>query len=205
VPEGEEVDVDSAARDVNLALLQELQHRVKNTLATTLAIVKFSARGASDIESFVLDLRGRLSALSRTHDLLTANEWRGGSLRTLVTAECDPYGGDRVTFEGDDARLTTKEALSLGLAIHELATNAAKYGGLSQDGGRVVVTSGFENAALRITWKESGGPPVNAPTGETAGFGSFLLNRVLSHDIGGTVVVDYGKSGVRCDIVLPRD
>lgn len=182
-------------------LLHELQHRVKNTMATALAIVKFSASRARDLPSFTQSLQERLEALSRTHDLLSAQDWEGAPLRTVfdreVAAYADETNGDRITYEGATPMLSARQALTLALGFHELATNAAKYGALSVDGGRVALSCEIDDARVAtVTWRETGGPPVTPPQEGATGFGSVLLERIIGADLGGTSGTEYGKAGL---------
>lgn len=156
-------------------LLGELQHRVKNSLATVQAIMRFTARTAETKEALIESLQNRLGAISRTHDVLTQSDWNGGSLHRMLRDEIQPYADDvdtRLVIEGPDVTLPPDMALSLGLAIHELATNAAKYVALAQVTGTVTVeiTQGDAGNLTRLRWSETGGPPVTAP--QRTGFGS---------------------------------
>lgn len=187
-------------------LLHELQHRVKNTMATTLAIVQFSAKRATDPESFTKTLRARLHAMAATHDLLTASDWSGSRLADIFTRQLEPYGGKtnrRTRFTGDDVALSPKQTLALALAFHELSTNAAKYGALSADDGRVELESRrYDGNRVQLTWTESGVPAVDPP-GKDTGFGTFLLNRILGAEIDGNVRLDYAATGVVCRVDFP--
>jgi two-component system CheB/CheR fusion protein len=206
-------DIKTAELDIRISqarkslLMQELQHRVKNTLATVLAIIRFSGRRARDVNSLVEALQSRLSAISKTHDLLTQSDWQGGRLSKLVEVELAPYGVDgkhRFQFSGCDPDLPAKQALSLSLALHELATNAAKYGALSNDTGVVNVTCRLiGDGILRIVWEEEGGPMVEEPEDGKEGFGNFLIQNVLAHEISGDVALQFELSGVRCVIEMP--
>ncbi|WOI53017.1 CheR family methyltransferase [Parvularcula sp. LCG005] len=195
------------AEENQTLLLHELQHRVKNTMATTLAIVQFSAKRATDVASFSKTLRNRLSAISRTHDLLTKGNWEGAYLRAVFDTELSAYTGGpnhRARYEGEDVYLDAKQMLSLTLGLHELATNAAKYGALSSDEGTVVFTVRTdEDRMVHLTWEEMGGPTVTPPQDGASGFGSFLLNRVLGSDLKGTTEVEYRPEGLRCQIHFP--
>lgn len=185
-------------------LLAELQHRVKNVLATVQAITRFTARNTRTHEEFVEALGKRLAAISRTHDSLTRTDWGGQSLHRIIRGEVEPYvdaAGDRLVIEGDDVDVDPHPALSLSLAFHELATNAAKYGALSTETGQIWVRMQMaDDAPLTIEWRETGGPPVKAP--DRNGFGSFLLERILPNDLNAKVNLEYNKDGVRCRIEL---
>jgi two-component system CheB/CheR fusion protein len=197
------------AEEQQSLLLHELQHRVKNTLATTLAIVQFSSERAEDVPSFVRTLRARLEAIARSHDILTADNWSGARLEKIVELELQPYTdpkGQRAKFIGDDVPLNPKQMLSLALAFHELATNAAKYGALSREGGTVTVRSRRRaDDVVEIHWEEEGGPMVPDPDQTRSGFGTFLLERVLGIDLEGEARIEYHPTGVTCWITFPID
>jgi len=184
------------------SLTRELNHRVKNTLANVLSIIALTRRRATDIDEFAAGLDGRIRALSATHDLLTQSDWGVTPVRSVIEAELMPYaqGGDHeVVIDGPDVDLAPNDALSLGLAIHELATNAGKYGSLSQPGGSVSVTWIMLSPTLvRVSWLERGGPPV-AQT-RARGFGTDLLERVVAHELGSPVQLDFDAEGVRCQL-----
>lgn len=188
------------AEEQQSLLLHELQHRVKNTMATTIAIVRFSAKRATSIENLSDMLQGRLQAISRTHDVLTASGWQGERLSDVLKREIAPLADKfdkRLTFTGDDPPLTAKQMLALSLAFHELATNAAKYGALSNDKGLISVRARLlESSELDITWRESEGPAATPPDDAATGFGAFLLRRVLGPDLNGTSEIEYKPKGI---------
>ena len=174
-------------------LVDELNHRVKNTLATVQSIAAQLLKGTSDVE-LRETFDGRLVALSRTHDLLVRDSWEAASLRDLLLQEFEPYRfeeGARFVVEGPNLGLNPKAALTLGMAFHELTTNAAKYGALSRPAGQVRVTWEVLRAsgpsALRLKWMETGGPPVKKR--QHKGFGSTLIERGLSLELEGEVRV----------------
>lgn len=190
-------------------LLGELQHRVKNTLATVAAISRFSATGVETVQDYQERLGDRLVAISRTHDLLTQTDWQKVSLFDILRDEMAPYGKeghDCYELNGPDLTLDPREALALGLAFHELTTNAAKYGALSVTDGcvRINVTVDESDSAIfnrRIEWREEGGPSVKAPEG--AGFGSFLIGEVLGAQTGGKAEMVFESDGLVVRIALP--
>jgi two-component system, chemotaxis family, sensor kinase Cph1 len=148
----------------------------------------------------------RLGAMARTHERLTESAWRGGDLRTMIKDEIAPYGGEtRVTIAGEDIMLKPRAALCIGMAVHELVTNAAKYGALSTAKGRVEIAWGESGAGaerqLRLDWIERGGPPVEPPT--RAGFGRTVLERTLAFELGGDVELRFAPQGVRCSAAIP--
>lgn len=204
VPSGIDITDWKAAEARKDTLLAELQHRVKNVLATVQAVTRFTARHADTQEALVEGLQSRLIAMSRTHDALTRSDWAGHSLHAMITDEVSPYTGageEHLEIIGDDVLLEPSDALSLALALHELATNAAKYGALSTEAGRVTVTADVRDATLLgLHWCESGGPTVETST--RSGFGSFLIERVLSQDLEADVDLSYPASGVECRITF---
>jgi two-component sensor histidine kinase len=187
------------------SLTRELNHRVKNTLANVLSIIALTRRRADNLDDFASSLDGRIRALSATHDLLTMSDWGSTPIRAVIEAELRPYAMDKdriVSIGGPDVELAPNDTLSLGLAVHELATNAAKYGALSQPGGNVSVQ--WEKVAdelVRVTWQERGGPPVAAKRGR--GFGTDLIERVVASELRQPVQLDFAEDGVRCELLIP--
>ena len=207
-----EVEERRLAEDRQRLLLNELNHRVKNTLASVQSIARQSLQGARDVESFREAFEARLMALSQTHNLLTAQNWHGASLLDILAAELRPHGGGRrdggarFTVRGDeDVKLKPKAAVALGMAIHELATNALKYGALSSPSGHVALNVALQGARpaarLVIEWIESGGPEIALPT--RRGFGTRLLERGLAGELAGKVRLDYHPTGLSCRMDLP--
>ncbi|WP_242447474.1 CHASE domain-containing protein [Aurantiacibacter aquimixticola] len=187
------------------SLTRELNHRVKNTLANVLSIIALTRRRADDLQEFADGLDGRIRALSATHDLLTQSDWGSTPVRSVIDAELLPYaqGEDRqVHMKGPDVELAPNDALSLGLAVHELATNAAKYGALSKSGGVVDVEWRLVAEDLvRVEWRESGGPPVKQE--RSRGFGMDLIERIVAHELRHPVELDFDPEGVRCALLVP--
>jgi PAS domain S-box-containing protein len=189
-------------------LIRELHHRVKNTLASVQAIVGSTARTASSIDEFYQAFVGRIVALARTHNLLTEDYWQKASLEMLLRNELGPYeDGDqhRITLEGPSVELPSQVAVPIGMAIHELTTNAVKHGALSTGKGQIDVRWRVERegdeAALRFDWTERGGPAVMTPTRQ--GFGSRLLQRVLTTQLQADVHMDFDADGVRFAMTMP--
>ncbi|MCK5909333.1 MAG: sensor histidine kinase, partial [Caulobacter sp.] len=178
-------------------------HRVKNSLATVQSIAAQTLRSNASPEFFREAFEGRLIALSHTHDLLTRESWEGASLREVFDSELHAMAGeDRVTFDYvSDLRLNPKAAVALGMGVHELATNAVKYGAWSVPDGRVIVSWRLEPNLLRLTWAERGGPTVKTPT--RRGFGARLLERGLAAELSGGVELTYDASGLVCHMALP--
>jgi PAS domain S-box-containing protein len=208
-PQGRIIGVSAIFRDITARrraedqqklLIRELHHRIKNTLATVQAIAGATMRSAGTMSEFRDVFAARLSALAETHSLLTDNAWDGVSLRELLDAQLASFAeeGRRITLQGPDLRLSPEALVALGMAVHELATNAIKYGALSSPAGRIAINweTGIEGAGetFWLSWKETGGPPVAKPT--RAGFGSLLLERVVGPKLNGIVTVDYPPSGV---------
>ncbi|WP_052003571.1 PAS domain-containing protein [Microvirga sp. BSC39] len=189
-------------------LIRELHHRVKNTLATVQAIVGSTARTASSIDEFYQGFVGRIVSLARTHNLLTEDLWQKAALEDLIQTELGPYEDEarnRIIVEGPHVELPSEAAVPIGMAIHELTTNAAKHGALSTFGGQVEVRwrvePGEERPILHFAWTEHGGPRVSTPTRQ--GFGSRLLQRVLATQLQANVAMNFPEEGLRFTMTLP--
>jgi PAS domain S-box-containing protein len=189
------------AEEQRRLLIGELNHRVKNTLASVQAIVAQTLRSSPSMESFAELLRSRIFALARAHDLLTRETWSGATMGDVAQSALEPWlEGKQIETKGPHARLKPQQALSLSMALHELAINAAKYGALSTPEGRVVLE--WDNAGeLLISWTERDGPPVSPP--QRKGFGSRVLNRALAVELSGDVSVAYEPQGLVCTIRVP--
>jgi PAS domain S-box-containing protein len=191
-------------------LLDELNHRTQNTLATVQAIAVQTLRGAAH-DAVVEVFEGRILALSRAHSLLGRDCWEAISLCDVMGQMLQPFGLNdagiaRFSVKGEDVNLTPKAALTLAMVLHELATNAAKHGALSNaDSGTIEIAWEFDASAhgnqMRFRWQENGGPPVN-PSGHR-GFGARLIEGALAHELGGEVRLSYGLAGVTCEINMP--
>ncbi len=191
------------AADRQRVLLNELHHRVKNTLAAVQSIAAQSLRGVPEAGDARRKLEERLIALAKAHDLLTRDQWTGVVLAELASQLLAPYGGDdpaRVTIEGPELRLPSLTTAALAMALHELATNAAKYGALSCPEGRVRldwrITPGDGAGRLSLTWRERGGPAVAPP--EKRGFGARMIEDGLAQGLGDAVSIRYEPAGVVC-------
>lgn len=185
-------------------LTRELNHRVKNTLANVLSIVSLTRRRATSLEDFAEGLDGRIRALSATHDLLTRSEWGTTPIAEVVRAELAPYARAEgaLVMAGPDVELAPNDALSLGLAIHELATNAAKYGALSAASGTVRVTWALDRSDLAsVRWVEAGGPPVQSI--RPRGFGTDLIEKIVAHELRHPVDLRFEEQGVACTLFVP--
>ncbi|URK86131.1 PAS domain-containing protein (plasmid) [Rhizobium sp. RCAM05350] len=191
-------------------LIDELNHRVKNTLATVQSIVWQALRNTSDPEAIREAIESCLFALSRSHDLLTHENWEGAGLLDLIKAALEPFGvangrSEHFVITGSNIRVSPKVALALDIALHELATNAVKYGAFSNKAGSVLITGMIERLPegnrLLLRWQEKDGPPVASPSRK--GFGSRVIERGLAHELEGTVDLDYRTDGVVCSINFP--
>ena len=201
-----------AAERRNRLLIDELNHRVKNTLATVQSLASQSARGVPSPEEFRARFEGRLIALSKAHDQLTMRHWESADLRALLSASLAPYAGAapaRVVLRGEDVVLRPRAVLTLAMAFHELATNAVKYGALSAPGGAIEIRwrpqpqAGDERAWLQIEWMEQGGPPVAEP--QQRGFGTKLIEGGVAAELGGRVALQFAPEGVRCAFLIPLE
>jgi len=190
-------------------LIDELSHRVKNTLSTVQSIVWQTLRTTSDPKVIREAIESRLFALSRSHDLLTREKWESAGLLDIVHDALEPFGvsggrADRIAVTGENMRFPPKSALALSIAFNELATNAVKYGALSNAAGSILIEWTMETTPtgqrLLLNWKEKDGPPVTPPAHK--GFGSG----VIEHGLEGTIHLDYRPDGLVCtmDIPLPR-
>ncbi len=191
-------------------LIRELNHRVKNTLAIVQSLAGQSRMAAGSLEEFESAFTARLHALAKAHDLLTRTNWKGATLEEIVREAAAPFGeasgaGSRITCEGPVVWLDPNAAVTLSLALHELATNAAKFGALSNTEGQIAIRwaadSETEPAAIDLSWTESGGPEVTAPTRK--GFGSMLIERALGYEAEGDVKLEFLPQGLAFQVRLP--
>jgi PAS domain S-box-containing protein len=187
-------------------LIDELNHRVKNTLATVQSLAWQSARKDVPPEVAQQRFQERLLSLSRTHNLLNETRWEGASLRCILHTELEPHGLGEARFHlsGPDIDLPPKTAVVLGMVIHELTTNAMKYGALSGSEGQVEVEWHYRGGeTLHLRWKERGGPRVRAPEGK--GFGSRLIEQAITRELGGHVETTYEVGGLHCGLTIPLE
>lgn len=195
------------AEDHLRLMVHELNHRVKNSLATVQAISAQTLRGREVPLEVREALTSRLLALAKAHDVLTDARWAGARLEEIAAQAAEPYGQERFRIEGPGVILPPRAAIAMALAFHELATNAAKYGALSNESGEVELAWRLEAAAdppkLELKWREQGGPPVKPPTRK--GFGSRLIQRGLAAEFVGEVRMDFPASGLVCEmeVALP--
>lgn len=210
VVEVRDITTERSATERQRFLMNELNHRVKNTLAIVQSIAAQSQRGATSIEEFISKFEGRLRALAAAHMLLTREGWQGASLEEVARQTLHPFDVDsraspHFTIEGPHVRLGSDVAVNLSLALNELATNAVKYGALSMPAGRVLVqwrlVTGGERPAIELVWREAGGPPVSPPT--RAGLGMRLIERGVTRELGGKAALMFKPNGVVCRLILP--
>ena len=195
-----------AYEDRQAMMVRELHHRVKNTLATVQAVLNATVRSSLTIPEFTRALSGRIASLARTHALITEDVAQAASFDGLLRAELSPYDErGRLSLEGPRVTLTSEAAVPVGMALHELTTNALRHGSLADPNGRLQVTwwveEGSAGRALRWDWAEHDGPPAPYPTRE--GFGHRLLNKVLATQTGAEVDVDFASDGLRVSVRMP--
>ena len=188
-------------------LIAELDHRVKNVLATVSAVVAQTRNDVSHAD-FAATVQNRIRCLASTHELLSRNSWFGASLEEIVQREFAPYGRDNTCISGPGITLEKDAALTVSMVLHELATNAVKYGALSDRNGRVSVRWFWvprkcSPDRLAIVWQESGGPRVSVPSG--SGYGTSVIRELLPYELGGTVDLEFAQGGVRCRLEVPAD
>ncbi len=178
-------------------LMAELDHRVKNVLAAVQALAIQTAKRTTSIEAFLQNFGGRLKAMGSANELLTAARWRGAAIEHLVAAELGALAPGQTSWEGPELFLTPRAANAMSMGLHELVTNAVKFGALSVETGRVTVRwmSRPDGGGFDMVWTESGGPTVVGPS--RRGFGSTLLEQVTSRELNGDTLIEYRASGVR--------
>jgi PAS domain S-box-containing protein len=201
----EDIHERKVAEEHQRLLINELNHRVKNTLASVQAIAFQTLKGDVPLAEARARFEARLMALSSAHNLLTEENWGGASLERVVTEATEHLAAEqgRFSISGEPLRLAPRAALALAMALHELGTNAAKYGALTAEGGRVAIAWTVEGDRLRLEWRESGGPPVGPP--RRRGFGSRLIERGLAADLGGRAALHFETTGLRCEIEAALD
>ena len=185
-------------------LLAELDHRVKNTLATVLALAERTGDDAVDLDDFHERFIGRVRAIARTHEGLARSNWEPMKVGDVVAMTLAPFGSDgpeHLLASGDAATLAAPKVAPLTMVLHELATNAAKYGAWSRKGGRVAVAWACDNGALHLSWRESGGP---TPSGKpTPGYGLRLIEGAVGHELGGITELEFLGDGLVCTLHIP--
>jgi PAS domain S-box-containing protein len=204
---GEPVGLHVVGRDVTerkrferhqQLLVGELNHRVKNTLAIVQSLAHQTFRKDVDPEQATASYEGRLRALAAAHNLLTSQSWSHAAIRDVIAEALAPFCTDRCHIEGEDFDLAPQTAVSIALALHELATNAAKYGALSNDVGRIDVRWTVDGEKIELVWRERGGPPVSKPA--RSGFGTRLIKRTLATELSGRVELEFDEAGLICTV-----
>jgi len=190
------------AEDHQTMLVAELNHRVKNILAVVQSVASQTVTSTRSLEQFRTAFEGRLRAISLAHDILTQLRWGQVDLEHLVARSLAPYqGGARVEWSGPTLLLAAQSVVSLAMVLHELSTNAAKYGAFSNDTGRVeIVWRRLEAGMAELSWIEMGGPPLKGEP--VAGFGNKLISRVMSYDLQGSASIRFAPEGLRCRLMF---
>jgi PAS domain S-box-containing protein len=203
----EEITERKRAEEHQKLLAAELDHRVKNILAQVAAVAKSTRQGSRSIDEFLQSLDGRIGSMATAHGLLSESHWQGVGLAALVRSQLAPYATDaNMTIGGTDVILAAAEIQAMAMVLHELVTNAAKYGALSALDGRVSVSwdrrpNGSAGENLVLVWREVGGPPVTAKV--PSGYGTTLIRNLVPHELGGKVDVVFPPEGVSCRIEIP--
>jgi PAS domain S-box-containing protein len=198
-----------AAEDHIQFLMHEISHRSKNLLMVIQSIARRTARTAGTMEEFENRFERRLQGLAASHDVLVRENWHGAPLANLVRQQLVPFveiQSSRFEIAGPDVVITAEAAQAIGLAIHELATNAIKYGALSESGGKVSVSWTYDGGAaasgpLLLNWIEQGGPPVSAPSRK--GFGHVVIGEMVERSLGGKVAVEFAAEGLKWRVSIP--
>ena len=205
------IDIDVTARkraeEQQRTLNAELDHRVKNVLATVSAIITQTPKAGGSLVDFVAGLDGRVKSLARTHELLSQNQWQDVSLEEIVQREIAPYAAGNATILGPGVALKAEAAQALATVLHELATNAAKYGAFARPRGRLFVgwcwLHNGSHGRVAIQWQESGGPAVSTPS--QTGFGTSVIRELIPFELGGTVDLTFASDGLQCRLEIPAD
>jgi two-component sensor histidine kinase len=203
------MSVARKAEEYQKLLIAELDHRVKNVLARVAVVVQRTREGSTSTDDFVAALEGRIQSMADAHALLSSTRWLGVSLADVVRHELAPYATARNTaIEGPSIVLSAEATQAMAMVMHELVTNAAKYGALSNSHGRVSVRwkrplNGSTPRRLALEWQETGGPPVAPPTRQ--GYGTSVICDLIPYELGGRVDLDYATGGVRCKIEIPLE
>ncbi|WP_375263813.1 CheR family methyltransferase [Palleronia sp.] len=199
------VDISSLAQaeEQQKVLISELNHRVKNMLSVVISIANSTRKTSSSMEEFGERLSGRLHGMSRAYSLLSGSDWTKVAVRDLVRTEAEAFGADRISADGPEIALTPQQALSLGMVVHEMATNAAKYGALSNDDGRVDVIWDADDDRLRLKWVEKDGPEVHSP--KRKGFGLALIEGQVRSQMGGEAEAKFPPEGFMLELSFRID
>jgi two-component sensor histidine kinase len=201
-----EIQEHQRTEDALRFAMRELDHRVKNTLATVQSVADQTLRSSATMADFSAAFSGRVQAMARIHTALAGRRWEGVTLTELIELVVGPYRRhtDSVSIDSDGSFLSSELARVLGMALHELATNAAKYGALSTNEGRLAIWSRVESNStprLHIWWNERGGPPISEPG--LRGFGVRLIEEALVYEVDGRVDLQFPGEGLRCEIEIP--
>ena len=189
------------ADERQVLLAREVDHRARNALAVIQSIIRLTR--AKSVEEYVQAIEGRIKALARAHALLSDSRWRGADLATLVAEELAPYrASDKIQYNGPDISLQPATAQGLALALHELATNAAKHGALSSPAGKVSLEWALDSDALILRWSEEDGPRIFEPSSRS--FGLKVIVASIEQQLGGKAVFDWNPEGLRCAFAIPR-
>lgn len=190
-------------------LLRELSHRSKNLLAIIQSLASQTARHSVTVPEFLVRFRGRIQSLASSQDIVTDADWRGADLVSLIVMQVERYAPDgmgQISFDGVDVYLSPTASLHVGLALHELAVNAASYGSLSSPGGKVAISSEFVDQDgernLRLMWRETGGPRVRSDNDTR--FGTSTLERIVPNSVGGQAALDYRADGLHYTLLIPE-
>ena len=190
-------------------LVAELDHRVKNALATVSAVISRTQDASGSAGDFVAALHGRIRSMAATHQLLSGRRWDGVPLSELIHHELTPYAnGNNTAIDGPEVTLSAEAGQAVSMVLHELATNAAKHGALSVPDGRVSVRwhsepNGNADARIGIEWQETGCPAVRPP--DTSGYGMEVIRDLIPYELGGTVDLAFAADGLRCRLEIPAD
>ena len=190
------------ALDHERTLNAELDHRVKNVLATVGSIITQTQRASTSHKDFLARLDSRVMSLSRTHELLSSSNWRGVELAKIVERELAPYSDSHRDLGGPRVTLKAEAAQALAMVLHELSTNAAKYGAFTKEAGRLSLRWSRENAGLAIVWQESNGPLVVHPS--RLSYGTSLIRELIPFELGGTVDLSFAADGIKCRLAIPQ-
>ena len=206
---GVNIDVTERKRaeEHHRAMNAELDHRVKNVLATVVAIITQTQEASSSFAGFVAALDHRIKSMARTHDLLSDSNWRGVSLAEIARRELAPYAAGNTEFSGPSVTLKAEATQAVAMVLHELTTNAAKHGAFSNRSGRVLLRwwwlqNGLHDP-LAIEWKEIGGPPVLVPS--QSGYGTSIIRELIPYELGGRADLAFASDGLRCRLDIPAD
>lgn len=199
-----EIEERRRAEEQQQLLIRELNHRVRNTLATVQSVVQLSLRAYGDIDEIKTSIGARIGALARAHTMLSERQATTASIADIAAGELSSWLGDRATLDGPPVELPSEHAVAFAMALHEFVTNATKHGALSVPAGRVALTWGIarenDSDIVTLDWTETGGPRAAGPKRE--GFGINLLKRLIEGPLGGTVTLDYAASGLRARMTV---